>query len=107
RPEIRAYFGRGLRVPGLAFVVPGSLVLVNGGLVTLVLAGVLDDVWHNVFGLDETDWSLPHAMLVKAWLIVCLGCMSSRMALRVAPPMAWYTRIFFGCVLLALSYSAF
>jgi hypothetical protein len=53
--------------------VPAGLVLLAGGMAGLALAAPLDAIWHTRFGLDETPWSLPHAMLGTALLMIGLG----------------------------------
>jgi len=85
----------------------GPLMLLGGGFATLALAGVLDDVWHSSFGLDETGWSFPHAMLGKGWLLVCLGFISARLALAERSPVSWYARAFLGWLALAFSLTPF
>lgn len=62
-PRIRPWFGPGFHLPLLPFELPGALGLLGGDLATLALAGALDDAWHSNFGLDETLWSTPHALL--------------------------------------------
>jgi hypothetical protein len=53
--------------------VPAGLVLLAGGMAGLALAAPLDAIWHTRFGLDETPWSLPHAMLGTGLLMIGLG----------------------------------
>lgn len=80
--RLRPYFGAGVRMPFLTYAVPGPLVLLGGSLVMLGFAGlVLDNFWHTFFGLNETGWSFPHAMIGWALLLMILGFASSRMAL--------------------------
>jgi hypothetical protein len=55
----------------------------------LVLAAPLDAIWHTRFGLDETPWSLPHAMLGTSLLMIALGVVASRLALTAIPPRPW------------------
>jgi len=101
--ELRAWFGPGLRVPPLPFAVPGALMLTGGGLGTLALAGLLDDIWHSNFGLDETGWSTPHAMIGWGLLATMLGFISCRLALARWRPLRWYTRLALGWLGLAFS----
>jgi hypothetical protein len=52
------------RLAPLPWLLPPELVLVIAALLTVSFAGlVLDNLWHSTFGLDETFWSTPHAML--------------------------------------------
>ncbi len=69
--------------------VPAGLVLLAGGMGGLVLAAPLDAIWHTRFGLDETPWSLPHAMLGTSLLMIALGVVASRLALTAIPPRPW------------------
>jgi hypothetical protein len=86
--ELRDRFGAGPRAPLLGDV-PWPLLLALGGFATLLLAGGLDAVWHTRFGLDETPWSTPHAMIGWGLLVIFLGFLSARLALgRPAWPVA-------------------
>ena len=102
-PSLRQWFGPGLRVPFFRFGVPSPLLLTGGGLVTLACAGVLDDLWHSNFGLDETGWSTPHAMIGWALLITTLGFVACRLALRPWYGLPWYTLALLVGVALAFS----
>jgi len=71
-PRRREWFGPEVRVPlpsSLARLgtrdleVPASLLLTLSGCATVAFGGMLDNLWHSTFGLDETAWSTPHAML--------------------------------------------
>jgi hypothetical protein len=64
-PEAEQTFGERLTdLPlGLPLTVPRGLALLSGAYVVIALAGVCDMIWHTAFGLDETGWSFPHAML--------------------------------------------
>jgi hypothetical protein len=80
--RLRRWFGPGFRMPVLKFPVPGALVLLGGGFVLLGFAGlVLDNFWHSNFGLDETGWSAPHAMIGWALIAIILGFAACRLAL--------------------------
>jgi hypothetical protein len=70
-------------------------------LASLGLAGLLDGVWHTTFGLDETGWSLPHALLGHGILLTFWGFIASRLALRPQQPLSWPSRVLFGWALLA------
>lgn len=101
-PSLRQWFGPGLRAPLFPFAVPAPLLLTGGGLVTLACAGGLDDLWHTNFGLDETGWSTPHAMIGWALLITALGFIACRLALR-----PWYGLPLYTVALLAGAALAF
>ncbi len=103
-PRLRPWFGPGFRLPVLPFQLPGSLGILGGGLALLALAGALDDLWHTNFGLDETGWSTPHAMLGWSLMVVAFGLMACRMALGRHRPMPWYTWMLFAY--LALGFTA-
>lgn len=81
-PRLRRDFGVGFRVFLFPYSVPGALVILGGSIVLLGFAGlVLDNFWHTWFGLNETSWSFPHAMIGWALLLMILGFAASRMAL--------------------------
>ncbi len=96
---LRVWFGSGFLVPLFSFPVPGSLVLTGGGFFLLGLAGILDDFWHSTFGLDETFWSTPHAMLGWGLCIVTLGFVSCLLSFRQFYPLRWYSRLFLSWLL--------
>jgi hypothetical protein len=102
-PRLRHRFGTPFRVPLIPFAVPGALALIGAGLLLLSLAAMLDIVWHSTFGLDETRWSLPHALLSWAWSTAAIGFVSARLALREHRPLRWWTRAFIGFVLIVFS----
>ncbi|MBW4439307.1 MAG: hypothetical protein KME04_19355 [Pleurocapsa minor GSE-CHR-MK-17-07R] len=82
RRDLRRWLGVGFRVPTLPFPVPGALVVLGAGVVMLGFSGlVLDNFWHTWFGLNETGWSLPHAMIGWSLLMVVLGFAACRLAL--------------------------
>ncbi len=101
--RLRAWFGPTFRLPALPYAVPGALALLASGFALLLLAGALDDLWHSRFGLDETAWSTPHAMLGWAWLLIVLGIVACRLALRGGEPLPWYEALGLGAILLAFS----
>ena len=45
------------------------------GLVLVVLAAPIDDLWHRLFGLDVTLWSPPHLLALLGSAISTLGCL--------------------------------
>jgi hypothetical protein len=99
--RLRAAFGRGESLPLLRFDVPGPLLLLGAGFVTLGLGGLFDGVWHTLFGLDETGWSLPHAMLGHGILLVALGFVATRGVLPGR--LGWFASGLLGFVLLSVS----
>jgi hypothetical protein len=74
-----------------------------GGFATLGLAGVLDDIWHSTFGLDETGWSTPHSMIGWGLLIVFLGYLAGFIALRLERRLPWYSALVLGYFALTFS----
>jgi hypothetical protein len=100
-PRLRRAFGRGFRAPGVPYSLPGSLFLIGAGHSLLALGAMLDVVWHTAFGLDETRWSTPHAMLGSGWSLAAFGFVAARLALRPHRPPRWWTRAFLGFILLA------
>lgn len=80
--DLRLAFGTGFKTFLFPYPVPGPLVLLGGSIVLLGFAGlVLDNFWHTWFGLSETPWSLPHAMIGWSLLLMVLGFTACRMAL--------------------------
>lgn len=98
--RLRAAFGLVSRLAPLSLSVPSALLLAGGGMLLLGLAGTMDFVWHSAFGLDETGWSFPHALLGWGSLLAFLGMLACRLALRPAKPMVWYSRLVFGTLAL-------
>jgi hypothetical protein len=60
------------------------------GLVLVVLAAPIDDLWHRLFGLDVTLWSPPHLLALFGSAVSTLGCLS--IAVEVYPPRSWAGR---------------
>ena len=109
-PTLRTWFGPTIRFFPFPFPLPASLLILGAGFVNLLLAGVLDSIWHSNFGLDETGWSTPHAMIAWALLVIYLGFVSCYLALRPAKPttsFAQFTDVLSIAVLMyfALNYS--
>jgi hypothetical protein len=106
--RLRPWFGTAFRMRLFTFPVPGALVITAGGLAMLGFAGlVLDNYWHTNFGLDETAWSMPHAMLGWSWFVAILGFIACRLALRPYRPLRWVTAVALGWLILAFSMTPF
>jgi hypothetical protein len=99
-PGLRVHFGRPMRLPILGEM-PAALIFAGGGFGIIALAGFFDAIWHSAFGLDETAWSFPHAMLGSGILLSLLGFVSARLALSTARPMARWAPAVFAVVLMA------
>lgn len=96
-PRVRLALGVSFRVSFIPYPVPGALFLLGGGLAMAGIAGlVFDNLWHSNFGLDETGWSFPHAMIGWSILMATLGAIACRFAVRPAIPLRWYTILFIG-----------
>ncbi|HEY8291678.1 MAG TPA: hypothetical protein VIG44_04290, partial [Thermomicrobiales bacterium] len=106
--QLRPWFGTAFRMRIFTFPVPGALVITAGGLAMLGFAGLaLDNYWHTNFGLDETNWSTPHAMLGWSWFVAMLGFISCRLALRPYRPLRWFTAVALGWLILSFSATPF
>lgn len=105
----RIWFGAGWRIslPPLELAVPGPLIVTGGGLATLGLAGMLDALWHSNFGLDETGWSTPHAMIGWGLCITAFGFISCRLALRCYRPLHWYSVLVLSSLAFGFSFAPF
>jgi hypothetical protein len=103
-PSVRRWFGPGFRLPLVPFEVPGALFICGAGFVALGFAGLgLDNLWHTSFGLDETGWSAPHAMIGWSLLVVILGFVACRLALRPYRPLRWYSALALGWLIFSFS----
>jgi len=60
------------------------------GLVLVVLAAPIDDLWHRLFGLDVTLWSPPHLLALFGSAVSTLGCLL--IAIEVYPGRSWAGR---------------
>jgi hypothetical protein len=90
-PELAVCFGE----PDVALFghrVHPPLLLPAAGMAGVFCAGLLDSVWHTAFGLDETGWSMPHAMLGWGILVTLLGLITARIALTGSHPLGWASR---------------
>ncbi|MEH0935465.1 hypothetical protein [Micromonospora psammae] len=100
RPRLRDCFGPYVTLPWPVPVLgqrhPGSLILLTGGMAGIALAGPADAAWHTSFGLDETNWSFPHAMLGCSLALISVGFWSCRHALTGVRPMWSATRYLLG-----------
>jgi hypothetical protein len=61
------------------------------GLVLVVLAAPIDDLWHRLFGLDVTLWSPPHLLALFGSAVSTLGCLL--IAIEVYPLRSWAARV--------------
>jgi hypothetical protein len=61
------------------------------GLVLVVLAAPIDDLWHRLFGLDVTLWSPPHLLALFGSAVSTLGCLL--IAIEVYPLRSWSARM--------------
>lgn len=101
-PELRRCFGSGFCMPIVPFRVPGPLFLLGSGFVALGIAGIyLDNLWHTLWGLDETPWSLPHAMIGAALLVMTWGFVACRLALRLYTPIGRPAKLLLGFLLVS------
>ena len=106
-PSLRAVFGDSFRLPPFPFPVPGPIALAGGGFVVTALAGIFDGIWHTAFGLDETLWSFPHAMLGAGIFVAFVGMAACRWAIRDAKPIGVASAIVFGFLLFATAAERF
>jgi hypothetical protein len=51
-----------------------GFLLATLGLVVVVLAAPIDDLWHRLFGIDVTLWSPPHLLALFGSAVSTLGC---------------------------------
>jgi len=99
-PNLQSWFGPGIQLPVIKFKLAGSLIILGGGLIMLSITIILDSFWHGAFGLDETQWSVPHCMLGWSWLTIILGFISARLAFRAYRPINWFTRLVISLLIL-------
>ncbi len=102
-PRLPAGVRQRLSRARVAYRVPGALFLTGSGLGLLALGAILDVVWHSTFGLDETRWSTPHALLGWGWSLAAFGFIAGHLALGGGRPLRWWTRAGFALLLLALT----
>lgn len=106
-PSLRGLFGPSFRLFPLPFPVPGRIAMAGGGFVVTALAGMFDAIWHTAFGLDETGWSFPHAMLGAGIFVAFVGIAACRWALRTERPIGWGSDVVFGFLLIATAAERF
>lgn len=99
-PSLQPWFGPAIRLPILRLRFAGSLIILGAGLIMLSITIMLDSFWHTTYGLDETQWSMPHCMLGWCWLTIILGFVSARLAFRPYRPINWLTKIVIALLLL-------
>jgi hypothetical protein len=99
-PQMRRWYGPAVHLPLFPFKVPGALIILGGGLIALSITIMLDNFWHTAFGLDETQWSMPHDMLAWDWFIIITGFIAARMAFRRYYPLGWITNIVIAILML-------
>lgn len=79
-------------------------MLLCGGYVILGFAGLaLDNLWHTQFGLNETAWSFPHAMIGWGLLVLSLAFYACWHALQPQKPWRWWTYLLFVYPIVTLS----
>ena len=107
-PVTRREFGRAsIRIPVIRRDIPGALALCGAGLGVVMLAGLFDDLWHSNFGLDETAWSFPHAMLGTGFELTFIGIVACRLALAGRRPISRIGWLLMGTLLLLFSLDRF
>ncbi len=99
-PRLRVWFGPTVRVPYIPFDVPGPLAILGAGLIMLSLTIMFDNFWHTAFGLDETQWSIPHDMLGWCWFTIVIGFVAARLAFRQYRPVSWITNLIIALLIL-------
>ncbi len=99
-PQMRRWYGPAVRMPLFPFKVPGALIILGGGLIALSITIMLDNFWHTAFGLDETQWSMPHDMLAWDWFIIITGFIAARLAFRRYYPIGWVTNMVIAILML-------
>ena len=99
-PSLRQWYGQPLRLPLIKWPMPGPLVILGTGLISLSIAIVLDNFWHTAYGLDETQWSMPHCMLGWCGVTIILGFVSARLAFRTYRPLDWITSLVIALLVL-------
>jgi hypothetical protein len=104
RADWRQWFGPPFPLWFFPFPVPGVLALAGAGFVVIGLAGVFDAIWHTAFGLNETNWSLPHSMFKWGVCLEFIGLAGCRLALAQRRPIGWPAALALGFMLLSLPF---
>lgn len=104
RADLRRWFGPTFLFKPFPFPVPGVLALAGAGFVLIGLAGLFDAIWHTAFGLDETNWSLPHSLFKWAVYLEFVGLAACRLALAQRLPVTWPAAVVLGFMLLSLPF---
>jgi hypothetical protein len=100
---LRRAFGRGFDVKVLPFKVPGALFILGMAILLLGFAGaVLDNIWHTAFGLNETGWSFPHAMIGWSLNLLAMGFLACRLAMVHIKPLPWTTTALLGSLIASM-----
>ncbi|MBC8100422.1 MAG: hypothetical protein H7Y11_13340, partial [Armatimonadetes bacterium] len=103
RPHIMIYISIGLMAAfalgGMALIMRGrgdlrrrfradpSTGLLALGAVFIMFVVPLDPLWHEVYGVDLTAWSLPHIMLFGGYSLVTLSAIALQLSL--VPKVGW------------------
>ncbi len=84
------------------FRAPPAFFGIFFGYTAALLSGVLDELWHEIFGIDATLWSPPHLLIMLATMVVdfslLLGIATS--ARRQGYEFKWSSPLFWGLVLI-------
>ncbi|HLG78828.1 MAG TPA: hypothetical protein VKX46_20620 [Ktedonobacteraceae bacterium] len=99
-PKLNAWFGPKIYMPVLRMRFAGPLVILGGGLIALTITIMLDNFWHTAFGLDETQWSVPHDMLGWSWFTIIMGFVAARVAFRQYRPLGRLTKLVIAMLVL-------
>ena len=103
-PRLRSQFAsQPIAIPFTSWELPGALALCAGGLGVVMLAGLFDDIWHSNFGLDETAWSFPHAMIGTGLQLTFMGILACRIALVRRKPLGGIAMTLLGVLLFGFS----
>ena len=105
--KLRATFSRGDAGAPSGRALPPALLFLAGGLLVVLTSGLLDELWHGAFGVDETRLSAPHAMFGWGLLVAVLGFGSARLALAARAPLGPLEAALLAVLALAFSLYAF
>ncbi len=105
--RLRTAFGRAGSEPEVARALPPALLFLAGGLLVVLTSGLLDELWHGAFGVDETRLSAPHAMFGWGLFVAVLGFASARLALAARAPVGRAEGVLFAVMGLSFSLYAF